>query len=278
MLAVARTIADWQLKRRTRCAVIAWHKTGNTWLSAMLRFAIMKHFALSEEMMGRVFITDVGGRDAFALPDYVRIAHTHALPHALESGLIGTEEMVRRFDDKPVLILMRDFRDLIVSSYMHEVYRATNSRFDGNADAFARSAVFGAERIASYYRLIADLRRQQSAQTRLLSYEDLWRAPEKHLAEVWSFLGYPEDAEAITFAVKSASIENMRRMELEATQETSKVPGLFRSANDGENAMKVRRGGTGGWTEHLSQETGDWLVALHDDTKRYVEAACNPHS
>jgi hypothetical protein len=53
----------------------------------------------------------------------------------------------------------------------------------------------------------------------------------------------------------------MRKMELTATQETTAVPGLFRSHNGHLNAFKVRKGGVGNWKENLSLEDAAYLDA-----------------
>ena len=259
-------LADIQRRKHTEKAIIGWPKCGNTWLSALLRFSILKAYHLPEERLPGLFTTDFGGFSVFRIPAYATIAHTHALPNPRSPSLSGVADSLHAFDDKDVIVLIRDFRDMIVSSYMHEVYRAPQARFAGDPDRFAEDPAYGLPRIVGYYDLIADIRAEQSGSTKLVQYEDLWQDTKSTLADILLFLRIDFDEEGLQFAISNASFSNMRAMESAATQSSAKIPGLFRSVNDGENARKVRRGGVGNWREDLSPETGGRLFEAYNKT------------
>jgi hypothetical protein len=66
----------------------------------------------------------------------------------------------------------------------------------------------------------------------------------------------------------------MRQMELESTQDTMKIPGLFRSVNEGKNAMKVRRGGVGNWKNQLSDEKARQLALAYEKCINFLQHNC----
>jgi len=240
----------------------------------MLRFALLKDLGLDASKLSRLFVTDFDWRSLLWAPPYANIAHTHALPFPREPGLTGVEDMVHLYAGKPVVILIRDFRDLIVSSFMHEVFRSPNARFVGTIDEFADSEVFGVERIVQYYELIWRIRTAQHGPTKVLTYEHMWNDTHGALSGVLKFLGLNHDKETVEFAVSQASFEGMRQMELESTQQTMKIPGLFRSVNDGENAMKVRRGGIGNWENQLGEEKAKQLALAYEKCVDFLQHTC----
>jgi hypothetical protein len=110
-------LADIQRRKHTEKAIIGWPKCGNTWLSALLRFSILKAYRLPEERLPGLFTTDIRGFSVFRIPNYATIAHTYALPDYRSPSLSGVADSLHAFDNKDVIVLIRDFRDMIVSSY-----------------------------------------------------------------------------------------------------------------------------------------------------------------
>jgi hypothetical protein len=235
---------------------------------------LLKDLGLDASKLPHLFVTDFDWRSLLWAPPYANIAHTHALPFPREPGLTGVEDMVRLYAGKPVVILIRDFRDLIVSSFMHEVFRSPKARFVGTIDDFADSEIFGVERIIRYYELIWRIRAAQTGPTKVLTYEQLWNDTHGALSDVLKFLGLNHDKEIVHFAVPQASLENMRQMEMESTQDTMKIPGLFRSVNEGKNAMKVRRGGVGNWKNQLSDEKARQLALAYEKCINFLQHNC----
>ena len=208
--------------------------------------------------MGRLFVSD-GALAALSVSRVFRgiprLYHSHCLPHIREVGLRGMRNKVASFDKKPMIILIRDIKDALASYYHHEAFRSRKVAFSGTCDEFVRSSVYGIEKITAYYNLLAEMRTASKAPTLITRYEDLWYAPDATLRLNLEFMGIRNvSQEAISNAIAACSIDNMRRMELVASQETAVVPGLFRSHSERPEALKVRKGGIGNWRDCISED------------------------
>jgi hypothetical protein len=247
-------------------AIIGYPKCGNTWYSALLRHLLMERYGLPRERLRTLFVSDLGRWPLLCLPREVpRLYHSHCLPFPREIGLRGVREWLESFADTPMIILIRDCKDVLVSYFMHEVYRAARPRFSGSVAEFVRSPVFGVEKFVDYYNLLAEIRRAAQAPTAIVRYKDYWFDPIRSLERNARWIGIDGvTRQQLERVVAQCSLEPMRRMEREATQETAMIPGLFRSHNDRPEAYKVRKGGVGNWCDHLSAD-----VAASID--RYVE-------
>lgn len=253
--------------------IVGFPKCGNTWYSALLRNLLVAHCGLPSERMRRLFLSDVGGSplSIFQIPREVpRLYHSHCLPYPRQVGLHGMRESIVPFECKPMVVLIRDAKDTLTSYYFHQAFRTRINRFTGSVDEFVRSSVYGIEKFTSYYNLLAEIRLASKVPTLITRYEDLWRQPKATLRrnlEFMSIKNVPEDL--LDRAIESCTIDNMRRLERAASQETALVPGLFKSHNDRPEALKVRKGGIGNWRDCLSEE-----LAVEID--RYLAKNLNP--
>jgi hypothetical protein len=84
----------------------------------------------------------------------------------------------RAYQDKKVVLLARDVRDVLVW-------------FDGTLAEFVRSSVFGARKVATFYE-IWSRNRIVPREFLLIRYEQLHAAPEDALTSVLRFIGAPE--------------------------------------------------------------------------------------
>jgi len=252
------------LARRSDAAMGGYLKCGNTWLSASLRHAMVGHYRLPREAMPKLFVSDYRLVGSAWLPKgRPRIFHDHFLPHQGEAGLRDVAETLRLVHRLPLIILIRDLKDLLVSHYMFEAFR--RELYDGTLEQFVRSPEYGAEKVLAYYKCVADARRASPASTLVIRYEDMWNDAEGILARALNFIGIANVAnDTIQKAVAASSFDNMRKLESAGTRATVLVPNLFRTARDRPEAWHVRTGGTGNWREHLDVETAAWINALQD--------------
>lgn len=271
-----------RLKRWSVDAAIAgFLKCGNTWYGAMLRQVMVDRFALDAVSLDRLFVSDLGPLPlAFAqLPRGVpRVYHSHFMPFPDREDLAGIRESLAPFDDKPMIVLIRDCKDVLVSYYMMEVERFGRTHAARDIADFVLGRAYGVRKFVGYYNLVAESRRASEAPTLVTAYEDLWRDPATVLGRDAAFLGAGGlGRDALLRIVDQYSFDNMRRMELAATEETAILPGLHRIAGAG--AAFVRKGGSGDWRRHLDPSVGaaiDDHVAAELDPMFRAEALGEP--
>src|SRR5262249_2098639 len=123
----------------------------------------------------------------------------------------------RAYCDTKVIFLVRDVRDVIVSSYYEVtrrslVYPREPCRFDGTLSEFVRSPVSGARKVATLYE-IWSRRRTVPKAFLLIRYEELHAAPAATLASVLRFMGADVGSRHLASAVAYASFVNMHELE-----------------------------------------------------------------
>ena len=234
--------------------VVSMQKSGRTWVRVFLT-AYLSEWSKA----------DPGPR---AVP---RLAYSHDLwEHATKEPrgerlrgkwLIPRREALR----KPILLVARDPRDVMVSLFFHLQKRSES--FRGDLSVLLRHPVLGVENVVSIMnRWLAEW----SGHTRLhlLRYEDARRDPHATFADAVRFLmpGSPVDDAILARAIDISSFENMRRLERgdEKAPGSELVGDLNREALRPRNAddldsYKVRRGKVGGYADYLA---GDDLALV----------------
>ena len=244
--------------KRNRSAdtfVLSFPKCGRTWLRILLGKAIADHHGITGVDFGEL---PQLAEQAPGLP-VIRFKHDDN-PH-----FKTPDELVRRkteYRDRPVVLLVRDVRDTVVSAYFQMTRREQKYRFEGDIDAFARSDRGGARTLVGFYNAWA--RQHHIPPAFLLSrYEDLHADPHAELRRLLEFVGLPDIADAtLDAAVEFASFGNMRKMEV-----SGDAPGRLTNAEtDGSDpeALKTRKGKVGGYAGYLRPDTVDWLNNLID--------------
>jgi hypothetical protein len=171
------------------------------------------------------------------------------------------EESKDRYKDKKVIFLVRDPRDVIVSSYFemknrgnifgNNPYEKRRAVFDGSLSEFIHRREGGFDSIIRYYNIWA-ANRQIPKDFLLIRYEDLKANASGELHRVLDFLGLQSvPDEIITEAVNYASFDNMRRMESDGKFQT----GILKPADKTDtDSYKTRKGKVKGYFDHLSGE------------------------
>jgi hypothetical protein len=177
-----------------------------------------------------------------------------------------------KYRHKKVIFLVRDPRDVIVSSYFEmnkrghifgtNPYEARQAVFGGSLpagctlSAFIHTRVGGFDTILRYYNIWAN-NRYLPRGFLLVRYEDMKADSGGELRRVLDFVGLTTiDMATIAQAVEFASFDNMRKMEAENRFQSGILnPG----ENDDQESYKTRRGNIGGYREYLSQDEIDVL-------------------
>jgi hypothetical protein len=149
------------------------------------------------------------------------------------------------YRNQKVIFLVRDPRDVLVSSWYHKSKR--EGLYSGSLSDYVREPVGGMDTIIAYYNIWernADVPRGFLR----ITYEEMHRDPIVVLRRVLTFLDCPNVSDAvIADAVTFSSFDNMRKLE-ESNQFN------LQGKSGDQEARKVRKGRIGGYREALRPE------------------------
>ncbi|MEW6512818.1 MAG: sulfotransferase domain-containing protein [Pseudomonadota bacterium] len=149
---------------------------------------------------------------------------------------------------KPILLMARDPRDVIVSLYMQKAKRSRSYR--GSILEMIGSPSDG---INPMIDVMNDWLGKWAGNPRfmMIRYEDIRKNPHVVFRDILTFLGFADIcAEAINASVEFADFNNMKKMEAKGSFDTKILrPG---DASDNES-FKVRRGLVGGYRDYLGE-------------------------
>jgi hypothetical protein len=229
--------------------VVGYPKCGNTWFNLMLRKALTIIYGLDDAAIPRILSDWRFGRPFTRVP---AIGVTHHMPLFNVEGYQDMTIDLDMFSGRNVVLLVREPKDVLVSLYMHNVYRETTPLYQGDLESMVYSDVYGIEKFLKYY-VAWHEQRAVPRSLMLVRYEDLSGDTEKVLGEALKFLGVPRvDAGFVREVVAYGSFENMRK--IERTQEV-KLRTLAPAAHPREEAFQVRKGLVGDHVNHLAAAT-----------------------
>jgi alcohol sulfotransferase len=157
----------------------------------------------------------------------------------------------RLFLDKPVIYIMRDPRDVIVSAYFHAT-RHKHS-FEGDILSFIKDEARGAPLMCNY--LNGWAKGLTERRSHILTYEALYADPDAELTKVLKFLGHPVDSSLVKSTVAAGNFSAMQALE-----KLQGIPGHTYDRND-TNSLRMRQGRPGAYDEHLN---ADALAAVEE--------------
>lgn len=261
-LQFVRVLSEYRKIRSSDVLVVSYPKTGRTWLRVIL---------------GRV-LSSVAGTTGDML-DLYTVAKRRGLKKISFShdGMFGIRNN-RRYDDlcfkrglyrdKEVIFLVRDIRDVLVSSYFQDLKR--DRIYGGTIKEYIRDERLGAKKIVSFVNLWFD-NRERTRGFLLIRYEQMKNSAHDTLAAILRFAGIAAaDLDAvIADALEFSSFRNMRRME---EQNFFKNNILQPGDKADENSYKVRKGKIGGFVEYLDAED---LAYIDEQVKNLGRPGCD---
>jgi hypothetical protein len=253
----------WEFRtlQRSDATVVSFAKSGRTWLRLMLSRFYQLRFGLPEG-------------------SFLEFDNLHAMNPAVPRVFFSHGNYIRDYRDdwstkrhfrgKPVVLMVRDPRDVAVSQFFQWQHRMRPSKMRLNdypppgAEVsrfeFVTESAVGIGAIVEWMNQWAAEMRERDG-IHLVRYEDLRNDPETHLAGIVAFLGTPATGEEIAAAVDYAAFENMRRLE-----ESGAVKGAGRRLGAGRagdpHSFKARRAKVGGWSDYFSPEEVARIEAL----------------
>ena len=149
----------------------------------------------------------------------------------------------------PVILMVRDPRDVVVSRYYHATRH--KHQFTGDISRFVRNEDWGlpawVQHTNSWMSALAD--RPHT----IISYERLRAFPQSETTRILAFLGQDADPDRVARAIAAAEIDRMRELEVQHG-----IPGHRYDRSDPQ-ALRVRRGIVGGFQNELSRGDLDWI-------------------
>ena len=240
-----RKMTDIRLANHVRDAnafLVSYPKSGRTWLRYLLSIYLAEIYnvpiKVDLETTFRI------------LPNFDLDPH-RGLPAFIQSGARLDLPMIavshrgydqRFFAHKPVVMLVRDPRDVCVSAYFHQTRH--KKRFSGTIKEFVDDDQFGIKSVIDYHNgWAAGLAHGPAL---VVSYEDLSRDPEATVQGILAFLNIPLDGSCLQNAIAGAAFDRMKQVE-----QTTRIPGHSYDPNEADSG-RVRKGKVGAFGEHLS--------------------------
>ncbi|MGD8415716.1 MAG: sulfotransferase domain-containing protein [Pseudomonadales bacterium] len=230
-------------------------KSGRTWVRVLLSHLYQQRFGLPES---ELLEYDNYRRRAAGAP-VVAMSHGHGL-----SGLLDNEAHRARLRTKPVVLLLRDPRDVAVSEYFQSTRRASRYKralYDTEGYEspyrFVMSSPAGlgpiCDQLNLWHRTLGDW-----PNLHWLRYESLRADPAGELARLCGFLGEDFSRQAIDAAVAFGSFESLKRKERENFFDSQR---LRAGRADDPDSFKVRRGKVGGYRDYFAPDEIDEIDA-----------------
>ena len=245
----------WYAHLKTDVYLISYPKCGRTWLRLMLGKAITLHYNLPDNEEN-IFLKDRRKMH----PDVPTIAVIHDDRPMLKTP-DELERSKHRFKNKSVIFLVRDPRDVIVSSYFEfsqrnklfgdNPYEARSSYYEGSISNFIDQDRGGFDTILQYFNIWA-ANKDVPNNFLLVRYEDMKQNPANVLRKALEFLGLDDISnKEINKSVEYASFDNMRKLE-----EKGQVQSSLLKPGDKNNpdSYKTRKGKIGSYQDNLTQE------------------------
>jgi len=244
-----------EYKKLQRCdwVLMSWGKSGRTWLRVMLSRAY----------------TLKAGLPAHELLDFDNLRkRDNRLPAVLFShnnylrDYTGNYRSKAHFRGKPIVLLVRDPRDVAVSQFFQWQFRMRPSKkfindyppHGASVDAwnFVLDNDVGVPRIVDYFNGWAEAI-PRLKDVLVVRYEDMRADPAAVLSSILEFTGTEAAHEQVQAAVEFAAYDNMKKMEQERFFKGSgaRVKAMDR---DNPQSFKVRKAKVGGYRDYFSDE------------------------
>lgn len=148
-----------------------------------------------------------------------------------------------RFGTLPLIFMVRDPRDLMVSAYHHQTQQ--KHRFHGSMSEFLREPEMGIDDLIDYMNGFGQA--LGSRHNIVISYEALSARPMDEMTRLMKFLGVAVDQEKLASAIEASRFEQMQESEI-----ATGIPGHDYDRTN-PNGLRVRKGKVGSFRDDLSE-------------------------
>ena len=255
-----RGMQEYKKLQKADLIFVTCPKSGRTWVRIMLSRLLQQRYGLPE--------TAIVGSTSFyrAHPSLPVMFFTH---DTNIGNYTGNRDSKGDYDGKRIVLLVRDPRDIAVSAYFQWKYRMDPQKRTLHTPALEGRDLsvfeFATDPDGSLKKTIDMLNSWDAALPRLddvlvVRYEDLRKDPVDWLQRIAEFCGFEPTPVEIEDAVEFASLENMKKMEREASfgNDSRRFSSGKQESSD---AYKVRRGKVGGFGDYF---TDDQVAAIDE--------------
>lgn len=233
--------------------LVSFPKCGRTWLELMLAHAFAEAYGLDQADISRELprMQAAAGKGPviFSTHDWSETTAEKRLP--VSPHLMSAYPLRLRYAGRRVLMLIRDPRDTIVSSYYQATRRAFRPLPFADIDSYVLDPLYGFPRLIRFYQ-IWNFNRRLPAHFKLVRYEDLRRDGVEVLRSICDFVGLRGlDREVVAGIYAACTLDRVREMEMSGAADLSRF--------EGAEALKARRGVVGGFRDELKPATVEQL-------------------
>lgn len=255
-----------QAAKRADCLLVSYPKSGRTWLRYIMSSYLNEVHKVGVDIDLKTTFRIVPNFDLDlerGIPAFESHLSASGMPMILVTHLRHNRWLFQR---RPIVFLVRDPRDVMVSSYFHATRH--KKRYDGDMSAFLKDSSQGLKSLIDYLNNWA--RALKDHPHLVTSYEKLTVDPNAALTSVVNFIGCPVSPEAATNAVAQSSFKSMRESEVSVG-----IPGHDYDRTD-EKSLRMRRGKVGGFHDYLTKEHISYIdhavsKRLSTDAKKLLE-------
>ena len=155
---------------------------------------------------------------------------------------------LNKFQQKKIVFLIRDPRDVLVSSWYHLKYR--ENIYTKELSPFIREPLTGINKIIKFFnQWIAH--KDYFNNFIYLAYEDFHEAPYETFYNLFSFCGLDIDKNKLQEAIEGGDFKEMKKME---SSGSLKEPWMKPGQKNSKNSMKIRKGKTGSYKQEMTPE------------------------
>ncbi|MEX0660705.1 MAG: sulfotransferase domain-containing protein [Candidatus Woykebacteria bacterium] len=231
--------------------LISYPKCGRTWLRLLIGKIIEFEYKInSEDPSDLEDVYMVCKQNNITIP-LIIVSHDDN-PQWKSAENIETDK--KKYKHKKVVFLVRDPRDVIVSSFYQKKYR--KQAYKGNIDELIFEEKGGLLSLLHFYNVWAK-NYSVPKSFHLVHYEALKKEPFQELRSLLNFLSLEKISdESIHKAIEFCSFQNMRKME---KQEVINIGRLTPTDKLNTDTYKTRKGKIGGYREELKPETINYM-------------------
>jgi alcohol sulfotransferase len=255
MLTTARALRKMETRLKMSWAgsgadafLVSYPKSGRTWFRHILSDYFSRTANDGKVDLFRMFevLPNFDLDPQRGIPAFRYAAERARVPLILVSHLAYRRTLFFR---RPVVFMVRDPRDVIVSAYFHATRH--KHRFEGDMDAFIRDDQQGLPALIAYLNSWArGLAHHRHA---VLSYEELTEDPVGTSSRILRFLGHVPSVTELEQAVEASRFEAMREHEV-----ARGLPAHVYDRGDTES-RRMRRGKVGGFADYLSDAQAELI-------------------
>jgi Sulfotransferase domain len=250
--------------RTTELYFVGYPKTGNTWTRYMLGRYVQLLCGLPD--LPLFDATDGMGRcERFCVGPAMHFTHRPLAWGGQRALDLGFENVIRGYQDKRVVLLIRHPLDTLVSFWMQRRHRGEKD-YAGDLMEFLGDPVWGIDKFIRFYTLWHE-NRDRVKDLLVLRYEDMRADPHAVFTRLLDFLAIPRRQQELCQAVADADFDSMKKVEqsAEGPRYRSSGYGIFATGDrNNPDAFHLRRGKVGGFRDYIQKEDADRLLDLID--------------